>query len=72
MKLEMKYFVLKPKGTGIHAEASRAALHSYANVLRHYPRMPDDQKSDASEMAEQLDTWAQAEHVLAEASRKGS
>lgn len=28
--LEMKYFVIKPKGNGIYAEASRKAMKAYA------------------------------------------
>jgi hypothetical protein len=34
--LEMKYFVLKPRGDTPHAEASREALWIYADVLKHY------------------------------------
>jgi hypothetical protein len=33
-ELQMKYFVLKPKGASIHAAASRAAMREYANVMR--------------------------------------
>lgn len=32
--LEMKYFVLKPKGTDIYAEASRKAMRAYANHIQ--------------------------------------
>lgn len=31
--LQMKYFVLKPKGDDVYAEASRAALRAYANHI---------------------------------------
>jgi hypothetical protein len=51
--LEMKYFVLKPKGTSVHAEASREAMFTYAEVLRHY-------KEDI-ELARELETWASRE-----------
>jgi len=33
IKLMMKYFVLKPKGTDIFAQASRRAMSAYANVI---------------------------------------
>jgi hypothetical protein len=32
-KLEMMYFVLKPKGNDLFAEASRAAMKQYARVI---------------------------------------
>jgi len=31
---QMKYFVLKPRGTDVYAKASRAAMRSYANIIR--------------------------------------
>ena len=34
MSLEMKYFVLKPRGKTIHAEASRLAMKAYAMVIQ--------------------------------------
>ena len=34
MGLEMKYFVLKPRGTDQHAKASRAAIRQYAKLIR--------------------------------------
>ena len=33
--LEMKYFVLKPRGSDKYAEASRAAMMEYARVIKH-------------------------------------
>jgi len=33
MGLEMKYFVLKPRGTGIYAAASRTAMFAYARTI---------------------------------------
>jgi hypothetical protein len=33
MSLEMKYFVLKPRGDNIFAKASRAAMRTYAKVI---------------------------------------
>ena len=50
MGLEMKYFVLKPEGDTVHAEASREAMRTYAEVLRHY-------KTEEG-MARALDMWA--------------
>ncbi len=51
MALEMKYFVLKPKGDSIHAQASRLAMLTYANVVRaHDP-----------ELAKELEKWVQRE-----------
>jgi len=32
--LEMKYFVLKPKGDDIYAEASRSAMRIYASTIQ--------------------------------------
>lgn len=32
--LQMKYFVLKPKGEGPYAKASRAAMRQYARLIR--------------------------------------
>jgi hypothetical protein len=32
-ELQMKYFVLRPKGTDLHAKASRAAMRQYAKVM---------------------------------------
>ena len=51
MALEMKYFVLKPKGKTIHAQASRLALHAYAIII---------QETDP-ELALALRTWAHKE-----------
>jgi hypothetical protein len=31
--LKMKYFVLKPEGNDIYAEASRMAMREYANII---------------------------------------
>jgi hypothetical protein len=45
--LEMKYFVLKPKGTDAYAEASRAAMCVYAKKIR--PVNP--------ELARDIDIW---------------
>lgn len=41
--LIMKYFVLKPKGTDIYAQASREALRAYARTINNAnPHMADD------------------------------
>lgn len=49
--LEMKYFVLKPRGTDKFAEASRAAMLRYAAIIRETDPV----------MAEELGEWALAE-----------
>lgn len=33
--LKMKYFVLKPNGNDVYAEASRAAMNQYARLIEH-------------------------------------
>jgi len=32
--LQMKYFVLKPRGNSVYAEASRHAMREYAEAIR--------------------------------------
>lgn len=49
--LEMKYFVLKPKGNDAYARASRAAMRTYAKAIR-----PDN-----AELADALVKWARRE-----------
>lgn len=46
--LQMKYFVLKPKGNDPYAEASRRAMSAYAAAIR----------SKNRELADQLSNWA--------------
>lgn len=49
--LLMKYFVLKPRGMDWHANASRAAMLAYADVISgHEP-----------ELAKELRAWVQQE-----------
>lgn len=55
MSLEMKYFVLKPKGTGPHATASRKAMLTYSREIA----------DEDVELAESLIEWAQRETDLA-------
>ncbi len=52
--LLMKYFVLKPRGTGPYAAASRGALFKYAQMIREAnPQLANELHSWASnEMAE--------------------
>ena len=50
--LEMKYFVLKPKGNDPHAHASRVAMHAYANAIKLYDLR----------LSEQLILWAEIEY----------
>ncbi len=54
-RLMLKYFVLKPAGDGIHAQASRKALRAYANVIR----------NDDVELSDELREWASCENAEA-------
>lgn len=41
----MKYFVLKPAGTTLHALACREAMRTYANIIEEeIPELADDLK----------------------------
>ena len=51
--LEMKYFVLKPKGTDPYAKASRAAMRKYAVLI----------KDTNPDLASDLDEWADREMI---------
>lgn len=51
--LQMRYFVLKPKGNDRYAEASRKAMRAYATHIESVNR----------EMAIQLRQWADSEHT---------
>lgn len=43
MSLEMKYFVLKPRGNSLYSEASRVAMMVYAEVIeRENPSLSAD------------------------------
>ena len=50
--LQMKYFVLKPKGKDIYAEASRKAMRVYASHI----------ERENPEMTKQLRDWADKEN----------
>ena len=52
--LQMKYFVLKPKGDDAYAKASRVAMHYYADSI----------KEENPELAESLDNWAEEEFLM--------
>lgn len=57
MALEMKYFVLKPRGRSHHAEAARAAMLAYARAIGdHDP-----------ELAQGLGEWVNREESRMEA-----
>lgn len=56
--LVMKYFVLKPEGIDIHAEASRRAMYAYASYL--------EEEGEELVLARDLSTWAGKEVVKAE------
>ena len=49
--LQMKYFVLKPKGDDPYARASRAAMHHYAKFI----------EQENPELAKELRDWAAIE-----------
>lgn len=49
--LQMKYFVLKPKGNDRYAEASRAAMNQYARLIEH----------ENPQLAKELREWTQRE-----------
>lgn len=51
--LEMKYFVLKPKGSDKYAAASRRAMRVYATFIQ----------NENPELAHQLRDWADREQV---------
>lgn len=53
--LQLKYFVLKPGGTGAHARASRSALVAYANTL-----LANDVQG---QLPERLQCWAKRDSV---------
>jgi len=47
--LQLKYFVLKPKGKDAYAKASRAALHAYADaILNENPLLAEDLRNWAN------------------------
>jgi len=49
--LEMKYFVLKPKGKDVYSEASRKAMRAYATHIEPHNK----------ELANELRNWADKE-----------
>ena len=54
--LQMKYFVLKPKGQDEYAKASRAAMRQYARII----------KETNMELADGLRDWADNETIEAD------
>ena len=54
--LEMKYFVLKPRGTDAYAYASRKAMRAYAEAIHR----------ENSELAKDLMEWADRETKAAQ------
>lgn len=46
-KIGMKYFVLKPKGSSVYADAARLAMLKYAEVIEKYD----------AELAKELNDW---------------
>jgi len=56
MPLELKYFVLKPRGNSPHADAARVAMLAYMRaIFDHDP-----------ELARELGEWVNREEALAE------
>jgi hypothetical protein len=56
MKLEMKYFILKPEAKSkgdIFAEASQTAMHCYADIIRR----------EHPHFAREIDSWAATETI---------
>ena len=53
MGLEVKYFVLKPRGKNIYAVASRNAMMAYASTL----------EEEDPEFGKDLRAWARAESL---------
>lgn len=60
--LEMRYFVLKPKGDNAHARASREAMRAYANHLT-------CDEGDVSDFPAELTAWADREAAAAKTQR---
>jgi hypothetical protein len=56
MGLYMKYFVLKPKGDDLCAEASRVAMSAYANHL-----LRNSTENEMVELAQALNNWCMLE-----------
>jgi hypothetical protein len=54
-ELQMKYFVLRPKGTDLHAKASRAAMRQYAKVMA----------EENAQLAVEVLAWATREQTAA-------
>lgn len=57
MKLEMKYFVLKPKGHDLFARASRAAMKAYAEAI--FESAGADE--EALQFGLEINTWRKLE-----------
>ncbi len=58
--LQMKYFVLKPAGTGPYAEASRQAMLSYSAAIF----------STNNQLSHELRLWQMKEAAIAEGKLK--
>ena len=56
--LQMKYFVLKPKGTDVYAAASRHAMSYYASYL--------EEHGGDLDLARELSEWSCKELIVAE------
>ena len=60
--IQLKYFVLKPAGTSMHAHASRIAMDAYADII----------KGVDMDLARALRTWARRETLKAQGEGDGS
>ena len=59
MSLEMKYFVLKPKGTSQFAKASRAAMRTFAQSMHGH-------NAEWDLLAKDVKAWAEREAFSSE------
>jgi hypothetical protein len=60
--LEMKYFVLKPKGSNAYAAASRTAMNAYARAIKY----------ENPSLSRELLAWAEDETAKAVTSEENS
>ena len=51
--LQLRYFILKPKGRSMYAQASREALKAYAEAI----------ELENKELSEDLNAWVERETV---------
>ena len=59
--LQMKYFILKPKGADAYAKASRRAMDTYARMIR----------EENPQLADELEDWTGREYIAAHKPSEG-